>query len=203
MVWRINNALFKETGERYQGFLYAQMMKGISPVRNKLTTILTEVNVRLGDSEAINVLPILDNDDPVEIYWSIIDGTLSAKKVRFDRNATVCKYLVPEGYPETPKDNQNVELDESKIKSIGARYYWASVNMTDGIILTSKSRAVAVLGVSEKLEDAEEIAEKACACFRGQLRHRSDVGKKVTERIQNTQNRWKAIPKKGTEESSS
>jgi phosphoribosylamine--glycine ligase len=203
MVWRINNALFKETGERYQGFLYAQMMKGISPVRNKLTTILTEVNVRLGDSEAINVLPILDNDDPVEIYWSIIDGTLSAKKVRFDRNATVCKYLVPEGYPEAPKDNQNVELDESKIKSIGARYYWASVNMTDGIILTSKSRAVAVLGVSEKLEDAEEIAEKACACFRGQLRHRSDVGRKVTERIQNTQNRWKAIPKKGTEESSS
>jgi phosphoribosylamine-glycine ligase len=69
--------------------------------------------------------------------------------------------------------------------------------------LTSKSRAVAVLGVSEKLEDAEEIAEKACACFRGQLRHRSDVGRKVTERIQNTQNRWKAIPKKGTEESSS
>nr|MDO8100466.1 phosphoribosylamine--glycine ligase [Candidatus Njordarchaeota archaeon] len=200
MVRKINNALLKETGEQYQGFLYAQMMKGISPVKNELTTILTEANVRLGDSEAMNVLPILDHDDPIEVYWSIIDGTLSAKKVKFDRNATVCKYLVPEGYPETPKDNQEVELDEVKIKSIGARYYWASVNMTDGDILTTKSRAVAVLGISERLEEAEEIAEEACTCFKGQLRHRSDVGKKVTERIQNTQTRWKTFLKKRVEE---
>jgi len=202
MVRKINNALLKETGEKYQGFLYAQMMKGISPVKKELTTILTEANVRLGDSEAMNVLPILDHDDPIEIYWSIIDGTLSAKKVKFDRNATVCKYLVPEGYPETPKDNQEVELDEAKIKSIGARYYWASVNMTDGDILTTKSRAVAVLGISEKLEEAEEIAEEACTCFKGQLRHRSDIGKKVTERIQDTQTRWKTFPKKRVEEGS-
>jgi phosphoribosylamine--glycine ligase len=196
MVRKINNALLKETGERYQGFLYAQMMKGISPAKNKLTTILTEANVRLGDSEAMNVLPILDHDDPVEIYWSMVDGTLSNKKVKFDRKATVCKYLVPEGYPETPRDNQKVELDEAKVKTIGARYYWASVNMADGNILTTKSRTVAVLGISENLEEAEEIAEKTCSCFKGQLRHRSDVGRRVTERIQGIQDKWRRISKK-------
>jgi phosphoribosylamine--glycine ligase len=195
MVRRINDALFKETGERYQGFLYAQMMKGISPVTHKLTTILTEANVRLGDSEAINVLPILDNDDPMEVYWSIVDQTLSAKKVEFTRSATVCKYLVPEGYPENPKDNQQVEVDEKKVKEINARYYWASVNLVGDAIMTTRSRAIAVLGISESLDDAEEVAEKATECVRGPLRHRTDVGRGPLDSIRRTQSKWKISTK--------
>jgi phosphoribosylamine--glycine ligase len=195
MVRRINEALFKETGERYQGFLYAQMMKGISPVKHKLTTILTEANVRLGDSEAINVLPILDNDDPMEVYWSIVDQTLSAKKVKFVKSATVCKYLVPDGYPENPKDNQQVEIDEKKIKEIGANYYWASVNMTDDKILTTRSRAIAVLGISESLGDAEKMAEKATECIKGPLRHRRDIGRNPADLIRRTQSRWRISSK--------
>jgi phosphoribosylamine--glycine ligase len=195
MVRRINDALFKETGERYQGFLYAQMMKGISPVKHKLTTILTEANVRLGDSEAINVLPILDNDDPIEVYWSIVDQTLSAKKVKFSNKATVCKYLVPEGYPENPKDNQQVEVNEEKVRKNGAKYYWASVNMTDDKIFTTRSRAIAVLGVSESLDDAEEIAEKATECVKGPLRHRKDIGRNPANMIKGIQSKWKTIVK--------
>jgi phosphoribosylamine--glycine ligase len=195
MVRRINDALFRETGERYQGFLYAQMMKGISPVKHKLTTILTEANVRLGDSEAINVLPILDNDDPMEVYWSIVDQTLSAKKVKFARNATVCKYLVPEGYPEDPKENQQVEIDEKKIREIHAKYYWASVNMIDGKILTTRSRAIAVLGISESLNDAEEVSEKATECVKGPLRHRKDIGRNPTDLIKRTQSKWRMSSK--------
>jgi phosphoribosylamine--glycine ligase len=191
MVQNVTTALLKETGERYHGFLYAQMMKGISPVKRKLTTILTEANVRLGDSEAINVLPILDLDDPIEVYWSIVDETLSAKKIRFSNNATVCKYLVPEGYPENPKDNQPVELDEQKIKSVGARYYWASVNMAEGKIYTTKSRALAVLGISETVEEAEDIAEKATGCVKGPLRHRSDIGRNTKDMIKKVQSKWK------------
>jgi phosphoribosylamine--glycine ligase len=193
MVQNINRALLKETGERYKGFLYAQMMKGISLVKRRLTTILTEANVRLGDSEAINILPLLDHDDPIEIYWSIVDETLSAKKVKFNSNATVCKYLVPDGYPENPKDNQRVDLDQVKIRSIGARYYWASVNVADGNIMTTKSRAIAVLGVSESLGEAEEIAEKATECVKGPLSHRRDIGKNTQETIQKTQSKWKVF----------
>lgn len=195
MVRRIIEALFKETGERYQGFFYAQMMKGISPVKRQLRTILTEANVRLGDSEAINVLPILDSEDPMEVYWSIIDQTLSAKKVGFTRSATVCKYLVPEGYPESPKENEQVEVDEKKIKDVGARYYWASVNMTNSKVLTTRSRAIAVLGVSESLRDAEELAEKATEFIKGPLRHRKDIGRDPTDLIRRTQSRWRVPPK--------
>ena len=191
MVQNLTSALLKETGERYHGFLYAQMMRGISPVNHGLTTILTEANARLGDSEAINVLPILDHNDPIEIYWSIVDETLSAKKVRFRNDATVCKYLVPSGYPESPKDNQQVELDENRVKSIGARYYWASVNMIDGKILTTKSRTLAVLGISETVEEAEKAAEKATNCATGPLRHRSDIGRNTQDNIKRMQSKWK------------
>jgi phosphoribosylamine--glycine ligase len=195
MVRRINDALYKETGERYHGFLYAQMMKGISPMTHRLTTILTEANVRLGDSEAINVLPILDNDDPMEVYWSIVDQTLSAKKVQFSRSATVCKYLVPDGYPGNPKENQQVEVDEKRMKEISARYYWASVNLVDDAIMTTRSRAIAVLGVSESLGEAEEIAEKATECVKGPLRHRRDVGRDPVDSIRRTQSKWRISTK--------
>jgi phosphoribosylamine--glycine ligase len=195
MVRRIDDALFKETGERYQGFLYAQMMKGISPITHKLTTILTEANVRLGDSEAINVLPILDIDDPIEVYWSIVDQTLSDKKVEFSRSATVCKYLVPDGYPENPKDNQKVEVDEKKIREANARYYWASVNVIGDDVMTTRSRAVAVLGISESLDDAEEIAEKATGFVKGTLRHRRDVGRDTVDLIRRAQSKWRASSK--------
>jgi phosphoribosylamine--glycine ligase len=195
MVRRINDALFRETGERYQGFLYAQMMKGISPVRRELTTILTEANVRLGDSEAINVLPILDSDDPVEVYWSIVDQTLSTKKVGFTQRATVCKYVVPEGYPENPKDNQQVEIDEKRIRELRARYYWASVNMIDGKIMTTRSRAIAVLGISDSLSGAEEISEKATECVKGALTHRKDIGRNPTDLIKRTQSKWRILSK--------
>jgi phosphoribosylamine--glycine ligase len=193
MVQNLTSALLKETGERYHGFLYAQMMRGISSVKHGLTTILTEANARLGDSEAINILPILDHDDPIEIYWSIVDETLSAKKVRFRNDATVCKYLVPAGYPESPKDNQEVQLDENRIRGIGARYYWASVNMIEGKILTTKSRALAVLGISETVEEAEDIAEKATGCVKGSIRHRSDIGRNTQDEISRTQKRWKTF----------
>jgi phosphoribosylamine--glycine ligase len=195
MVRNITSALVKDTGERYHGFLYAQMMKGISPVSGKLSTIMTEANVRLGDSEAINVLPLLDNDDPVEIYWSIFDETLSAKKVKFSREATVCKYLVPEGYPENPRDKEQVEVDEARLKNVGARYYWASVNTIEGRIFTTKSRAIALLGVSDSLEEAERIAEEATGLVKGPLSHRSDIGRNTAEMIRRTQSRWKTIPK--------
>ncbi|WXG42607.1 MAG: phosphoribosylamine--glycine ligase [Promethearchaeati archaeon SRVP18_Atabeyarchaeia-1] len=195
MVLNITSALAKETGERYHGFLYAQMMKGISPAKRRPTTILTEANVRLGDSEAINILPILENDDPIEIYWSMVDETLSAKKLRFANRATVCKYLVPEGYPENPKENQRVEVDQEGMRNTGARYYWASVNMSDEGILTTKSRALAVLGISESLEEAESIAEGATRYVKGALRHRSDIGRNTQEMIKKVQSKWKTYPK--------
>lgn len=166
-------ALAKE-GTPYKGFLYGQFIatkKGIGVI---------EFNARLGDPEAMNVMSLLESD-LAEILQQITTGTL--KPARFSKKATVCKYLVPEGYPEKPRKNERIEANEKAIERLGAQYFYASVDERDGIIYEMGSRTVAVLGVADSIDEAEKISEKATSFVSGPLFHRKDIGtKKLIEK---------------------
>ncbi len=163
-------AVKKETEISYKGFLYGQFMATKDGVK------LIEFNARLGDPEAMNVLSILRTDF-VEICNNIIDGNLK-DSIKFDKKATICKYMVPAGYPENPKSNSEISVDERGIGEIGGSVYYASVNGENGKILTSSSRAIAVLGVGNSISEAEEIAENSMKFINGDLFHRRDIGTK-------------------------
>ncbi|MHA1932067.1 MAG: phosphoribosylamine--glycine ligase [Promethearchaeota archaeon] len=161
-------AVKAETGIEYKGFLYGQFMKTADGLK------LIEFNTRWGDPEAMNVLPLLKGNF-VEICWAIINGNLS-KNFEFEKKATVCKYLAPEGYPVNPKRDELITLDKKKLEKIGAKYYYASVYREGNNIYTTTSRAIGILGISKSLEEAEQIAEKGVSCVEGKLFHRKDVG---------------------------
>ncbi len=163
-------AVKKETGTEYKGFLYGQFMKVKKGIK------LVEFNVRLGDPEAMNVLPIL-TDNFVDLCYKILDGNLPMK-LNFEKKATVCKYLAPEGYPVNPLGDQRIIIHKEKIEEIGAKFYYASVYKKDNSIYTTTSRAIGMLGISDTLEEAEKIAEKGVSFIEGKLFHRSDVGTK-------------------------
>jgi len=161
-------ALKTETGVEYKGPLYGQFMKTASG--NKLI----EFNARFGDPEAMNVLPLLKTNF-VDVCWGIINGNLPSN-IEFEKKATVCKYLAPEGYPVSPKRDELVVINQEKLKEFGARYYYASIYREGTKIFTTTSRAMGVLGIAETLEKAEQIAENGVSCIEGKLFHRKDVG---------------------------
>lgn len=161
-------AVKAETGVEYKGFLYGQFMKTASDIK------LIEFNSRWGDPEAMNVLPLL-KDNFVDVCWAIIKGTLS-KSYEFEKKATVCKYLAPEGYPVNPKKDELIIIDKNRLEKVNARYYYASVYREGDNIFTTTSRAMGILGISDTLEKAERIAEAGVGCIKGQLFHRKDVG---------------------------
>ncbi|MFX0028145.1 MAG: phosphoribosylamine--glycine ligase [Candidatus Hermodarchaeota archaeon] len=161
-------AVKAETGVEYKGFLYGQFMKTASGIK------LIEYNSRWGDPEAMNVLPLLKNNF-VDICWAIINGSLS-KNYKFEKKATVCKYLAPEGYPVNPKKDELIIIDKKNLEKINAKYYYASVYREGENIFTTTSRAMGILGISDTLEKAEEIAEAGVGCIKGKLFHRKDVG---------------------------
>ena len=161
-------AVKADTGVPYKGFLYGQFMKTAEGLK------LIEFNSRWGDPEAMNVLPLLKGNF-VEICWAIINGNLP-ENFEFEKKATVCKYLAPEGYPVNPKRDQPIIIDKKKLEKIGAKYYYASVYREGNNIYTTNSRAIGILGISKSLEDAEKIAEKGVGCVEGKLFHRKDVG---------------------------
>lgn len=161
-------AVKAETGVEYKGFLYGQFMKTASGIK------LIEYNSRLGDPEAMNVLPLLKGNF-VDICWAIINGNLS-KSYEFEKKASVCKYLAPEGYPVNPKKDEQILIDKKNLDKTGAKYYYASVYREGQNVYTTTSRSMGVLGISDTLEKAEKIAEAGVGCIKGKLFHRKDVG---------------------------
>jgi phosphoribosylamine--glycine ligase len=159
-------AINKEVGP-YRGFLYGQFMLCRDGPK------LIEYNARFGDPEAMNVLEILETNF-ADICQGIVDGNL--KGAKFADKATVCKYIVPTGYPGNAVPNQVIDVDENRINELGAQVYYAAVNEKDGKVYSSSSRALGIVSVGETIEEAEKICEEATKYVKGDLYHRRDVG---------------------------
>jgi phosphoribosylamine--glycine ligase len=153
-------------GEGYRGILYGGFMATANGVK------LIEYNARFGDPEAMNVLSLLESDF-IEICNGIADGSLNKVDVQFSNKATVCKYAVPEGYPDSPVKDEQINI--SKINNPDGLFY-ASVDIQNGKLVEAGSRTVAVVGVADSISNAEKIAEKEVSAISGPLFHRSDIG---------------------------
>ena len=168
-------ALKDKFGEGYKGVLYGGFIATDSGVK------LIEYNARFGDPEAMNVLPLLKSDF-VDICVHIADGTLKNTDVQFQNKATVCKYAVPEGYPDNPVKGEPINV--SSVENSGGLFY-ASVDIKNGSLVEAGSRTVAVVGIADSIVEAEAIAEKEVSSVSGPLFHRSDIGTEtvIQERI--------------------
>ncbi|MEF8814869.1 MAG: phosphoribosylamine--glycine ligase [Halovenus sp.] len=154
--------------EGYKGILYGQFMLTAEGVK------VVEFNARFGDPEAMNTLPVLGTD-LLEILVAAREAE-SLPKLSFSRQATVCKYAVPEGYPTDPNAGARVQVDEDSAGD--AILFYASVDEREDGIYTTTSRAFAVVGVADSITEAEEVAEEALAVAGEEgLRIRHDIGK--------------------------
>lgn len=164
-------ALKSKFGIGYKGILYGNFIK----TKNGLKII--EYNARLGDPEAMNVLSLFkpeSNCNLLNICKGIVNGNLNEVKLDFKQVATVCKYVVPEGYPDNPLNDGILDVedvDESKVSI----YYAAVDEQVDGIHITG-SRAAALVGVHEDVYEAEKIVETEMKKIGGPVIYRVDIG---------------------------
>jgi phosphoribosylamine---glycine ligase len=192
---KVADAIRRETGTPYKGVMYGGFMITASGVK------VIEYNARFGDPEAMNVLPLLVTDF-IDVCRAIIDGRLDRLDIVFEKKATVCKYCVPEAYglPQPPTDaispGSRIEIGDVR----GARLYYSSIDQRpDGLYMTS-SRAIGVVGIADRLAEAEQIAEEAIAAVRGPVDHRRDIGTEplIRKRIQHMRElKEKSIPAGG------
>lgn len=169
-------ALFKETGSLFKGVMYGGFIKTASGMR------LIEYNARFGDPEAMNVLPVLKTNF-VHVCEAIVNGDLKSLPVEFEKKATVCKYVVPEGYPDNPCKGEKIVVGGDLPD--GVRMYYASVDKVGEDIVMSGSRAVAFVGIADDLDGAEKLAESACGIVKGPVFYRKDIGTRalIDERV--------------------
>ncbi|MES2998050.1 MAG: phosphoribosylamine--glycine ligase [Pseudomonadota bacterium] len=91
-------ALQAECAGPYQGVIYGGFMKTSTGIK------VIEYNARFGDPEAINLLGLLTTDF-VTLCEAITSAKLHTLSLTFARQASVCQYLVPHGYPDKPHFN--------------------------------------------------------------------------------------------------
>ena len=120
-----------------------------------------EYNARFGDPEAMNVLSILESDF-LSICISMVDGNLKNQGVSFERLSTVCKYVVPVGYPDKPAKNFEVFCDQNN-----PSLFLASVMLKDQRLIACGSRTAAVVGKNKNVFQAELFAEAGIANISG------------------------------------
>ncbi|HAT8700659.1 phosphoribosylamine--glycine ligase [Legionella pneumophila] len=160
------NALMTEMSDKYIGILYGGFMATAHGV------YVIEFNVRFGDPEALNVLSLLESDF-VRLCIAMANGNLQKESVRFLNQATVCKYAVPDGYPDNPL--RHVEIDISAVEPKDTLFL-AAVNFKDGKLYATGSRTAAYVGIANTISEAEEIAEQQIKNIKGPLFHRKDIG---------------------------
>jgi len=165
---KVAEALFKDTGTYFKGVMYGGFIitkKGVK---------LIEYNARFGDPEVMNVLPIMKTDF-VDLCEAIINGNLDELELEFENKATVCKYVVPNGYPDNPVSGEKVEILN---KPEDVNIYYASVDEREDGLYLSSSRAIAFVGIADTVEEAEKLAESATSSVKGPVFYRKDIGTK-------------------------
>ncbi|MDR0522959.1 MAG: phosphoribosylamine--glycine ligase [Candidatus Methanoplasma sp.] len=170
ILQKIVDAMAAE-GCPYRGPMYGQFMLTATGPK------VIEINARFGDPEAMNVLPIMETDFASVIKW-MVTGKYK-EEVKFKNLATVCKYVVPEGYGVEPITGKQLCVDEEAIRECGAEVFYANVESKEGELYTGKSRSVAVVGIAPTIEEAEARCENGLKHVKGEsICVRKDIGKK-------------------------
>jgi phosphoribosylamine--glycine ligase len=164
---RVAEALLEECGASYRGILYGGFMATREGVK------LIEYNARFGDPECLNLLTLLETDF-VAVCSAIVEQTLSEVSVEFAHKASVCKYVVPYGYPDDPRVDDEVELP--KELPAGVTLYLGAVDMKNGELVATGSRTVAAVGVAQTIAEAERMCEGVVQQIPGRFFHRADIG---------------------------
>ena len=175
-------AILDECNTPFMGFLYG----GFIVTKNGVKLI--EYNCRLGDPEALNILPILSSDF-VDICLAIVHGELRQNLVTFEKKATVCKYITPEGYPEN-KDQRGQEVVFPEIPENARIYYGDITEEADGKLLLGGSRTSGIVGIGDTIEEAERVAQEICKSVQGPVRFRNDIGTSdlITKKVEMMEN---------------
>ena len=174
------DAIGEETQSPYRGILYGQFMETAHGPK------VIEFNARFGDPEAINEMMLLEGD-VAQLFYTVALGKLAPQTVCFKSKASLCKYLVPQEYPERSVKGLLFNIDEEIIERNDLDIIYASVKKSDSGLETLGSRTMAIAGLDDDIYQLSDKIEKILKEIEPpQFRHRHDVGSKavIEKRIQ-------------------
>ena len=154
----------------YKGILYGSFIKTKQGIK------VIEYNSRFGDPESINILHILKTDLH-SIFQGINNRNLNLVDVEFYKKSSLCKYIVPCGYPDNPVKNEFIDING--LKDSKSDLIYASIEEDSNVqrFLLKGSRALALVSIGDNMNNLIEESNKAASCIKGPIEYRKDIGK--------------------------
>ncbi len=172
---QVLKAMNQEIGIPFKGVLFG----GFMLTKNGLK--LLEYNVRTGDPEAIAAFSVLKNNF-FDLSMALVEGRLSTIKLELEEKAAVCKYLVPEGYPEIAHHGAILKLPtvppDVEVYTAWVEQDPEGLRMVQGGSVGH--RAAVIMAKGDSLAEAEAKVEAVCQKIEGPFFHRSDIAKPET-----------------------
>lgn len=171
-ILRMTVQALKAEGLDYRGVLYGGFMATATGPK------VVEFNARFGDPEALNVLTLFDGTDFADLMMQVATGRVDPSHVSFRARATVVKYIVPPGYPTSPKAGGSVVLDREAITNLAVTVYYGSVTpgRAPNQVVMGSSRGLALVGEASAIKEAEARVEQALTFVKGDYAVRHDIG---------------------------
>lgn len=139
---------FKDEGLDYKGILFIGLM-----IEENKPKVL-EFNVRFGDPETQSVLVRLETDI-VDIFESMIKGTLSTQEIKWSNKSAVTIVLASGGYPDRYEKGKVITGLEQIENSI---VFHAGTKEKEGKIITDGGRVLGVTSIGDTTEEARDKA---------------------------------------------
>lgn len=163
-------------GRTFKGVLYFGLMKTADGVK------VIEYNCRFGDPETQVVLTRLKTD-LVDIFESVIDGTLSELSIEWEDNAAVCVVMASGGYPQKYEKGYPI-TGIKQAESLGAIVFHAGTKREGDQYLTAGGRVLGVTATGENLDEAIRKAYSYVDVIDFQDAHfRHDIGIKKINKV--------------------
>ncbi len=167
------NGLQTECGEEYRGVLYGSFMKTTSGIK------VFEYNARFGDPECINILELMKTDF-LDVLLAIKEQTLSTINLSFREDASVFKYIVPQGYPTNPVKNKKIRIPKDLVDSIIGASLSRSINLGNHAqceYIELGSRTMGYIITGKTIEECAHQCNLLCNSVSGPVFYRKDIGK--------------------------
>lgn len=165
----------EDEGYPFTGFLYAGVM-----IDEQGDSKVLEYNVRFGDPETQPIMMRFQSD-LVELIESALDGALDKASIDWDQRSSLGVVMAAGGYPES-YDKGDV-ISEIPEETADSKVFHAGTTSKDGSVVTSGGRVLCVVGLGDKVSDAQTAAYNIVKKIEwNNVYYRDDIGHRAVAR---------------------
>lgn len=173
-----NNIELKQIINGYKGIIYGSYIKTNDGIK------VIEFNSRFGDPESLNLFELMETDIN-EIIENMFLKKLNTIKISFKNEYSLCKYVVPQGYPINPVKDSEIFIEDINHDKL----IFSSVELNGNNYIQKGSRILAYVCSGNNINDLIKESETELKKIYGLIEYRNDIGKDISNLLLTNNNK--------------